>query len=87
MAALAAAQPQEAVSQDAAIQEGAESSLMNRGSLPPVLASVRAIKLAECCCTRRYSVLWSMALVVNRGAIGRPLGLPADGLHDGLPRW
>jgi hypothetical protein len=26
-----------------------------------------------------------VALVVDRGAIGRPLGLPADGLHDGLP--
>jgi hypothetical protein len=23
---------------------------------------------------------------VDRGAIERPLGLPADGLHDGLPR-
>ena len=29
----------------------------------------------------------SMALMVDRGAIGRPLELPADGLHDGLPRW
>ena len=27
-----------------------------------------------------------VALVVNRRAIGRPLGLAADGLHDGLPR-
>ena len=24
---------------------------------------------------------WAVALVVNRGAIRRPLGLPADGLH------
>jgi hypothetical protein len=29
----------------------------------------------------------AVALVVDRGAIGRPLGLPVDGLHDGLPRW
>jgi hypothetical protein len=27
----------------------------------------------------------AVALVVDRGAIGRPPGLPADGLHDGLP--
>lgn len=26
-------------------------------------------------------LLWAVALVVNRGAIRRPLGLPADGLH------
>jgi hypothetical protein len=30
-------------------------------------------------------LLRSVALVVNRGAIQRPLGLPADGLHEGLP--
>ena len=29
----------------------------------------------------------AVALVVNSSAIRRPLRLPADGLHDGLPRW
>ena len=30
-------------------------------------------------------LLGTVALVVKRCAIRRPLGLPADGLHDGLP--
>jgi hypothetical protein len=29
----------------------------------------------------------AVALVVDRGAIRSPLGLPADGLHARLPRW
>ena len=32
-------------------------------------------------------LLWAVALVVDRGAIRRPLGLPANGLHARLPRW
>jgi hypothetical protein len=28
-----------------------------------------------------------VALVVDRGAIRRPPGLPAAGLHAGLPKW
>ena len=32
-------------------------------------------------------LLGAVALVLDRGAIGRPLGLPADGLHDRLPKW
>ena len=28
----------------------------------------------------------AVALVVDRGAIRRPLGLPANGLHAGLPK-
>jgi hypothetical protein len=27
-----------------------------------------------------------VALVMHRGAIRRPLGLTADGLHEGLPK-
>jgi hypothetical protein len=34
----------------------------------------------------RRGLLGAVALVVERRAIGRPLGLPADGLHDGRPR-
>jgi len=30
-------------------------------------------------------LLGAVALVVERCAIRRPLGLPADSLHDGLP--
>jgi hypothetical protein len=86
VAAVAAAQAQEAVGQDAAFEEGFElalqaapgqrpgsspgtnsppdclcpgSALMNRGNSAPVLASVWAMKLAACCCTRRYSVVCS----------------------------
>ena len=39
---------------------------------------------------RRRKMPWArmpVALVVDRGAIGRPLGLPADGLHARLPYW
>jgi len=32
-------------------------------------------------------LLRPVALVVDRGATRRPLGLPADGLHARLPRW
>jgi len=34
-------------------RKASNSSLMNRGSSAPVLASVWAMKLAACCCTRR----------------------------------
>ena len=33
----------------------------------------------------QVGLLGAVAFVVERGAIGLPLGLPADGLHDGLP--
>jgi hypothetical protein len=115
VAALAAAQPQEAVGQDAALEEGVElalqaapgqrpgpspgtnspqdclcpgSALMKRGSSVPVLASVWAMKLAACCCTRRYSVVCSGRCRSQRSGApsGAPLGLLADGLHARLPR-
>ena len=31
--------------------------------------------------------LRAVKLAVNRGACWRPLGLPADGLHEGFPKW
>ena len=40
-------------------RKASNSSLMNRGSSAPVLGSVWAMKLAACCCTRRYSVVCS----------------------------
>lgn len=33
----------------------------------------------------KRGLLGAVGFVVNRGAIGRPLRLPADGLHDALP--
>jgi len=76
------------VRRDAALKEGVElGSLMNCGSSQPVLASVCAMKLTACCCARAVQggVLGAVALVVER-CIRRPLGLPADSLHDGAPR-
>jgi hypothetical protein len=35
----------------------------------------------------QHGLLGAVALVKDRGAIRCPLGLPADGLHDGLPSW
>ncbi len=40
-------------------RKASNSYLMNGGSSPPVLASVSAMKLGACCCTRRYSVVCS----------------------------
>jgi len=59
VAALAAAKPQEAVRQHGSLEEGVELVLIEPGSSAPVLASVRAMTLAACCCTRRYSVVCS----------------------------
>lgn len=33
------------------------------------------------------SLLRVVTIVLDRGAIRCPLGLPTDGLQDGLPRW
>ena len=35
----------------------------------------------------QQGLLRAVALVLNRGAIRRPLGLPADGLRARLPKW
>ncbi len=37
--------------------------------------------------TVQRGLFLAMTIVVDRGAIRRPLGLPANGLHDGLPEW
>jgi hypothetical protein len=50
---------QESVGQDAALAEGIDSSLMNRGRSALVLTSVWAMKLAVCCCTKLYRVVYS----------------------------
>ena len=38
------------------------------------------------CGAVQRGLLRAVALVVDRGAIRRPLGLPADGLHARLPK-
>ena len=88
-AALAAAQPQEAAVQDAAIEEGVEPVPDESRQLPFGAGLVCTMKLAACCCHQAVQrrLLRAVAFVVTRGAIGRPLGLPADGLYARLPMW
>jgi hypothetical protein len=59
VATFAASQPQEAVGQDALFEEGVEFVLDEAWRLDPVLVLVWAMTLAECRCTRRYSVVYS----------------------------
>ena len=89
VAALAAAQPQEAVGQDAALEEGVELVLdeprqLGSGAGLGVGDEAGRVLLHQAV---QRGLLRAVALVVDRGAIRRPLGLPADGLHARLPRW
>jgi hypothetical protein len=89
VAALAAAQPQEAVGQDAAFEKGVELVLdeprqLGAGAGFGVGDEAGRALLHQAV---QRGLLRSMALVMDRGAIGRPLRLPADSLHEGLPRW
>jgi hypothetical protein len=114
VAALAAAQPQEAMRQDAALQEGFELDLAGRAW--PVarpfarhkqstglfvsglsLDEARQIATGAGFGVRdeagdvllhqaiQRGLLRTVAFVVDRGAIGSPLGLLRRGSHDGLP--
>ena len=83
MAALAAAQPQEAVRQDAAFEEGIELLLdeawqLAAGAGLGVGDETRGMLLHQAV---QRGLLRAVALVVQRGAVRRPLGLPADGLQ------
>ena len=49
-------------------------------------ALVGSIWRPICAHAVQRGVCGAVALVVDRGAIRRPLGLPADGLHAMLPR-
>ena len=89
VAAVAAAQAQEAVGQDAAFEEGVELVFDE-------LRQVRARSIfglgEEGCGVLLHQAVQrgqfrALPLVVDRGAIRRLLGLPADGLHEGLPKW
>ena len=89
MAAVAAAQPQKAVRQDAAFEEGVELVLdelrqVGACSVFGLGEEGRGVLLHQ---SVQRGLLRAVALVVDRGAIRRPLRLPANGLHARLPRW
>ena len=73
--------------QDAAIQEGVEFVLDEPGQLAAgagfgVGEEAGRVLLHQAV---QRGLLWSMALVMDRDAIGSPLGLLRRGSHDGLP--
>ena len=87
-AALAAARPREAVGQDAALQKSVKpvpgipgerlsGAGFGMGDRPGRALLHQVVQRGQ---------LRAVALVVDRGAIRRPLGLPTDGLHARLPR-
>lgn len=88
MTAIATAQPQQAVRQDGALKEGTErvadeARQFTAGAGSGVGNEAGHMLLHQ---TVQRGLLRAVALAVNRGAIGCTLGLPADGLHDGLPQ-
>ena len=89
VAAVAAAQAQEAVRQDAARQEGLELVLdelrqVGAGGIFGLGKEGRGMLLHQAV---QRGLLGAVALVVDRGAIQRPLGLLHRGLHAWPPRW
>ena len=89
MAAVAAAQAQEAVCQDAAFEEGVElvfDELRQVGSGGHLCLGDEGSRVLLHQSVQR-GLFRAVTLMVDRGAIRRPLGLPADGLHAMLPKW
>lgn len=85
VAAVAAVQAQSAVGQRAALQERVELvpdelRQVGAGSVFGLGEEGRAVLPHQAV---RRSLFRAVALTVVRGAIRRPLGLPADGLHEG----
>jgi hypothetical protein len=89
VAAVAAVQAQESVGQHAAFEEGVElvfdelrqvgaSSVFGLGEEGCGVLLHQAVQLG---------LFRAVALVVDRVAIRRPLGLPASGSHARLPKW
>ena len=83
VAAVAAAQSQEAVGQDAAFEEGVELIFdelrqVGAGGVFSLGKEGRGVLLDQAV---QRGLFWAVALVVDRRAIRRPLGLPANGLH------
>ena len=86
MAAVAAAQAQEAVRQDAALEECIEL-VFDEGRQARTCGGLHVGE--ECLGVLldqpvQRGLLGPMALVVDRGTIRRPVGLPTDGLHAPL---
>jgi len=89
VAKLAAAQPQEAVGQDAAFEEGVELVVDEARQFGPgtgLGVGDEAGRMLLHQAVQR-GLLRAMPPVVQRGAVRRPLGRSADGLHARLPRW
>ena len=89
MTAVAAVQAQEAVRQDAALQKRVELVLdelrqVGAGSVFGLGKESRGVLLHQAV---QRGLFRAVALVVNRGTLRRPLGLPANGLHARLPKW
>ena len=89
MTAVAAVQAQEAVRQDAALQKRVELVLdelrqVGAGSVLGLREEGRGVLLHQAV---QRGLFRAVPLVVDRGAIRRPLRLPANGLHAGLPKW
>ena len=89
VAALAAAQPQEAVGQDAAFEEGVELFFdelrqVGAGSVFGLRDEGRGVLLHQAV---QRGLLRAVTLALDPGAIRRPLGLPAAGLHARLRKW
>ncbi len=88
MATLPAAQPQEAVREDAALQERVELVLHELRQVYPggslcLGDEGRGVLLHQAV---QCGLLRAVTLVVDRRAIRRPLGMPANGLHARPPR-
>ncbi|MDP2006843.1 MAG: hypothetical protein Q8K45_14295 [Rubrivivax sp.] len=89
MAAVAAAQAQEAAGKDAAFEEGVKLAFEEvRQVCPgghPLIGDEGSGVLLHWAVQR--GLLRAVTLAVDRGAIWRPLRLPADGVHEGLSKW
>jgi hypothetical protein len=89
VAAVAAAQAPEAVGQDAAFEEGVklvfdELRQVCAGCVFGLSEERRGVLLHKAV---QRGLFRAVAFAVDRGAIQRPLELPADGLHARLPKW
>jgi hypothetical protein len=86
VAALAAAQPQEAVGQDAALAKGVELVLDEPQQLGAGAGFDEAGRVLLHQAVQR-GLFRSMALVMDRGRHRTPPGAVGRWLLDGLPRW
>jgi len=88
VAAVTAAQAQEAVGQDAAFEKGVELVFdelrqVGAGRVFGLGEEGRGVLPYQAV---QRGLLRAVAFVVDRGAMRRPLGPPANGLHARLPR-